>query len=150
MRGFDAERYPWPSVEDIDLGYRLRERGGRIFLDRNMLSKHLKRWGVVELVRVDIFRRAKYFGINVLGAGQQEVSDRFARQGQDRFGGLAWEAGESGVPLLPGAIAQIELAVHRVFSAGDHDIFVGEMLRGRVAEGDPLIYFASRYRRLAE
>jgi glycosyltransferase involved in cell wall biosynthesis len=58
MGGFNAERYPWPSVEDIDLGYRIRERGGRIVLDRDMLSKHLKRWGVVELMRVDIFRRA--------------------------------------------------------------------------------------------
>ena len=58
LSGFDAGRFPWPSVEDIELGYRIRESGGRIVLDRNMLGKHLKRWGLVELVRVDIFRRA--------------------------------------------------------------------------------------------
>lgn len=58
LGGFDAERYPWPSVEDIELGYRVREHGGKIVLDRDLLSKHLKRWGVRELVRVDIFRRA--------------------------------------------------------------------------------------------
>src|SRR5262245_34400205 len=38
---------------------------------------------------IDIFRKAKYFGVNVLAADQQELSDRFARKGQDRFGGLA-------------------------------------------------------------
>ncbi len=31
--------------------------------------------------------------------------------------------------------------------AGDHDIFVGEMVQRAVAEGEPLLHFASRYRR---
>jgi flavin reductase (DIM6/NTAB) family NADH-FMN oxidoreductase RutF len=99
---------------------------------------------------IDIFRQAKFFGINILGADQQGLSDRFARKGQDRFGGLAWERSESGVPLLPGCLARIECRVHQVFPSGDHDIFVGEMIRGQVAEGEPLLYFASRYRKLAE
>lgn len=56
--GFDAARYKQPSIEDIELGYRLRDRGGRIALDKELLSTHLKLWTVPELVRVDIFRRA--------------------------------------------------------------------------------------------
>ncbi len=99
---------------------------------------------------IDVFRKAKYFGINVLGADQQELSDRFARKGQDRFGGLTWEAGKTGVPLLPGALAQIECQAHERFTSGDHDILVGEMVGATVADGDSLIYFASRYRKLAE
>jgi 3-hydroxy-9,10-secoandrosta-1,3,5(10)-triene-9,17-dione monooxygenase reductase component len=98
---------------------------------------------------IDMFRRAKYFGINVLGADQQELSDRFARKGEDRFSGLAWQVGQTGVPLLPGSIAHIECAVHQRFTSGDHDIFVGEMVRAEVADGDPLIYWASRYCHLA-
>lgn len=58
LSGFDAGRYPWPSIEDIELGYRIRDAGGRIALDRSLLSKHLKRWTLPELVRVDVFRRA--------------------------------------------------------------------------------------------
>ncbi len=58
LGGFDAKRYTKPSIEDIELGYRIREKGGLITLDRDLLSKHLKTWSVVELVRVDIFRRA--------------------------------------------------------------------------------------------
>src|SRR4051794_34060462 len=34
---------------------------------------------------VDLFRAAKHFGINVLAAGQRELSDKFARKGEDRF-----------------------------------------------------------------
>ena len=56
--GFDAEAYAIPAMEDVDLGYRLRQNGGSIRLDRNLLSTHLKNWTVPELVRTDIFQRA--------------------------------------------------------------------------------------------
>ena len=97
---------------------------------------------------IDAFRESKYFGINVLAADQEPLSDRFARKGEDRFNGLEWYRGETGVPLLPGVLAAIECEQRHRFTAGDHDVFVGEMLNARVAEGEPLIYFASRYRSL--
>ena len=97
---------------------------------------------------IEHFRAAKHFGINVLASDQQPLSDRFARKGHDRFDGLEWRAGTSGVPLLPGAIAHIECAVYRIVPMGDHDLFVGEMIGVEVAAGDPLLYFASSYRRL--
>lgn len=98
---------------------------------------------------IEHFRAAQYFGINVLAENQVHLSDRFARKGQDRFDGLEWQPGETGVPLLPGGLANIECAVYQRFTAGDHDIFVGEMLSARVAPGDPLIHFSSRYRGLS-
>jgi flavin reductase (DIM6/NTAB) family NADH-FMN oxidoreductase RutF len=101
-----------------------------------------------EVTVIDAFRGAQHFGINVLGEDQQELSERFARRGADRFDGLAWIAGQTGVPLIPGALAAMECRVHQRFVSGDHDIFVGEMLRSQVIEGEPLIYFASRYRGL--
>ena len=98
---------------------------------------------------IDLFRSAAHFGINVLAENQQPLSECFARQGCDRFDGLEWYRGESGVPLLPGVLAAIECAVEQRITAGDHDILVGRMVRGRVADGAPLIHYASRYRRLA-
>jgi GT2 family glycosyltransferase len=56
--GFDAVRFPWPSIEDIELGYRLRAAGHRIRLDRDLQGTHLKRWTLASLVRTDITRRA--------------------------------------------------------------------------------------------
>ncbi len=99
---------------------------------------------------IDIFRASPYFGINVLALNQRELSERFARKGQDRFNGLKWERGKTGVPLIPGVLAAIECSVVQRITAGDHDIFVAEMVAARVNEGEPLIHFASRYRRLAE
>ena len=97
---------------------------------------------------IDAFRAASHFGINVLTAEQRAISERFARKGQDRFDGTPWDRGETGVPLLPGSLARIECAVHERFTSGDHDIFVGRMVRADVADGDPLLYFASRYREI--
>jgi flavin reductase (DIM6/NTAB) family NADH-FMN oxidoreductase RutF len=97
---------------------------------------------------IDAFRHASHFGINVLAAEQRPISDRFARKGMDRFNGLAWERGTTGVPLLPGVLAAIECVTHERFTSGDHDIFVGRMVHAKVAEGAPLIYFASGYREI--
>lgn len=55
--GFDAKRYPHPSIEDIDLGRRLRKAGGRIRRRPEIQATHLKRWSVAELIYTDIFRR---------------------------------------------------------------------------------------------
>lgn len=51
--GFD-ERFGRPSVEDIDLGYRLRAAGGAIRLDPTFRGTHLKRWTVAGCVRTDV------------------------------------------------------------------------------------------------
>jgi flavin reductase (DIM6/NTAB) family NADH-FMN oxidoreductase RutF len=97
---------------------------------------------------IEVFRAAPYFGLSVLAAGQRDLSDRFARKDYDRFDGLAWERGKTGVPLLPGTLAQMECVVVDRITQGDHDIFIGEMVEARVEEGEPLIYFGSRYREL--
>jgi len=54
--GFSS-RYPEPSIEDIELGYRMREAGHRIRLLKTMYGTHLKRWHFWEMVRTDIFQR---------------------------------------------------------------------------------------------
>ncbi len=55
--GFDAGRYPQASVEDIELGMRLRRRGSRILLDPRIRGRHLKRWTVASMLRTDFGRR---------------------------------------------------------------------------------------------
>ncbi len=58
MGGFDAARYPRPSIEDIELGSRLKAAGYRIRLDRSLQVKHLKKWTLGGLVKCDILYRA--------------------------------------------------------------------------------------------
>ena len=52
--GFDTERFPRPQIEDIELGYRLRDRGGRIRLDPAIQGTHLKRWNFWQMLRTDL------------------------------------------------------------------------------------------------
>lgn len=58
LGGFDELTYHHPSIEDVELGYRLAERGGRIRVDRDLQVTHLKRWTAVNLLHTDVARRA--------------------------------------------------------------------------------------------
>jgi GT2 family glycosyltransferase len=55
--GFD-QRYRYPSIEDIELGYRLKRAGCQIQLNKAVQVKHLKHWKVGSLLRAEIFYRA--------------------------------------------------------------------------------------------
>lgn len=57
LGGFD-ESYRKPSIEDIELGYRIRHAGYKIKLFKDLHVKHLKFWGVVSLLKAEIFYRA--------------------------------------------------------------------------------------------
>ena len=56
--GFDEKRFPRSSIEDIEMGYRLRQAGHRIFLDKTLQATHLKRWTLRSVIRTDILCRA--------------------------------------------------------------------------------------------
>jgi flavin reductase (DIM6/NTAB) family NADH-FMN oxidoreductase RutF len=94
------------------------------------------------------FRIGEHFGINILSAGQKNLSDKFAGSGYDRFEGVSWYAGQTGVPLLPDVLATIECARVNVVTAGDHDIVIGEVLHADCQDGEPLVFYASQYRSL--
>ncbi len=67
--GFDAERYPHPSVEDIELGMRLAASGARIELEPAVQGKHLKDWSLTEMVHTDFARRGTPWVALLLEAG---------------------------------------------------------------------------------
>lgn len=56
--GFDCKQFSVPSIEDIELGTRLRASGYRIILDKEIQAKHLKKWRVGSMIKTDIFCRA--------------------------------------------------------------------------------------------
>lgn len=55
--GFD-ESYQRPSIEDIELGYRLVRAGRKMLLDADITVKHLKHWSLPEIIRTDVWHRA--------------------------------------------------------------------------------------------
>jgi GT2 family glycosyltransferase len=82
--GFDERKYGRPSIEDIELGSRLRRKGYTIILDRELQVKHLKRWTLLSLIRTDIFSRALPWSQLITKEGEMiddlnlRVSDRIA------------------------------------------------------------------------
>ena len=72
--GFNQEKYPKPSIEDIELGFRLRKNGYKILLDKKLQVKHLKKWSLLNLLRTDIFNRAVPWS-NLIMQGRERVND---------------------------------------------------------------------------
>jgi flavin reductase (DIM6/NTAB) family NADH-FMN oxidoreductase RutF len=99
----------------------------------------------------DAIAAAGAFGVSILGAGQADVSGRFASKSDDKFAGTAVRNGELGVPMIEGSLCAIECRLHASLPGGDHTIFVGEVVGVDAAgEGSPLVYYRSGYRALVE
>ena len=68
MGGYDVG-YPIPSIEDIELGYRLRAAGHYIRLIKSLQAKHLKAWTLASLLHSDFFGRALPWSELILSSG---------------------------------------------------------------------------------
>ncbi len=96
-----------------------------------------------------VLREAEHFAVNLLQVSQQAASNRFAGKGEDRFAATAWSPGETGMPLIDGALGAFECKRHAIHDGGDHFILVGEVVRAQFEpRRDPLLYFRGKYRRL--
>jgi flavin reductase (DIM6/NTAB) family NADH-FMN oxidoreductase RutF len=98
---------------------------------------------------LSLFRKASHFGICVLREDQEELSTRFALRGADRFDGVPFHFGPGKVPFLNTAVAWFACRKAQVIESGDHAIFIGEVCHAELGEGRPLLYYESRYQRLA-
>ena len=92
------------------------------------------------------FERGSHYAINILGADQHELAQRFASKSVDRFKDLPFREGAGGAPILAGAVAVFECFNRSRYEEGDHVIFVGEVERCEWRAGaQPLIYQGGRY-----
>jgi 3-hydroxy-9,10-secoandrosta-1,3,5(10)-triene-9,17-dione monooxygenase reductase component len=91
------------------------------------------------------FEQAKAFTIHVLGRNQQELASRFARSGEDKFGGLNFGEAHGGVPLLPGCAAHFECESAYQYEGGDHVIFVGQVIRFDRIDTLPLLFHRGKF-----
>ena len=105
-------------------------------------------WSVgVDSMGYDVFTSAKYFAVHVLALDQQELCDRFAQSGNNKFAALDCGEGIHGVPILPEFAACLECSTEHVYPGGDHKIIVGRVHRCEDRESDPLIIHRSRFLR---
>ena len=91
------------------------------------------------------FSGAPGFAVHVLARDQEELSNRFARKGMDKFAGLTLESAAGGIPLLTGCAARFECRTTYRYEGGDHIIFVGEVTGFSHGDKEPLLFHAGRY-----
>lgn len=92
--------------------------------------------------------RTPRFAITVLGAGDDDLSNRFAMARLDKWDGVNIEEGDNGMPLLTRGIAWFECDTYTTYDGGDHTIILGQVSGYRTAEGAPLAFFSGKYCRL--
>jgi flavin reductase (DIM6/NTAB) family NADH-FMN oxidoreductase RutF len=94
------------------------------------------------------------FCINVLAADQQDLSNRFAKKGDDKFQAVEYVSGATGAPRLTGSLMSIDCEISAVHPGGDHQIVVGEVIEivaaDVTASVKPLLYFGGRYANVSD
>jgi flavin reductase (DIM6/NTAB) family NADH-FMN oxidoreductase RutF len=98
------------------------------------------------------------FAVHLLRRNQEDLSNLFASKKDEhrRFDNLDPESGATGAPLLPGALATFDCRVRDAHEAGDHILYVGEVVDLRLGDPDdaesrgPLMFYARKYRSLSE
>ncbi len=92
-----------------------------------------------------IFVETTHFSVSVLAAHQTHIARQFASRAPDRFVDIALLETKDEPPLIRGALAHFvckKITVHRI---GDHELFVGEVLRASANEGAPLLFHGSKF-----
>jgi flavin reductase (DIM6/NTAB) family NADH-FMN oxidoreductase RutF len=92
--------------------------------------------------------QSKRFGVNILGADQVDLAERFAQKGSDKFAGVPVTPGEWGEPLFDEALATLECHVAEETTGGTHYVFLAEVDSGAARGGAPLAYFKGKFGRL--
>ncbi len=84
----------------------------------------------------------KAFNVSLLTRSQEFIADRFAGRAPSidpGWSNLPHRLGANGIPLVEGCAAWLECRLAQVHSAGDHDVFMGEVQAATNGRGDPLI-----------
>ncbi len=82
-----------------------------------------------------LMRAAGFFCVNILDAGQRELSNVMATKGSEKFDGLGWTAAGTGAPVIDGVLGYVDCAIESVHEAGDHYIVVGRVKELAVGDG---------------
>ncbi len=103
----------------------------------------------------DEIDRNRCFAVNILAADQEPLSRFFASRdrprGRDPFREVSHSIGVSGAPLIDGVVAHLDCHLERSYTAGDHEIFIGEVLALHVdPDAEPLLFHGGRYRLFRE
>ena len=94
-----------------------------------------------------LMREAEAFAINLLSPGQEELSVAFARPARDRldvFARFPWHPDADGAPVLEGSAGAFSAKPRQIIEAGDHLIFLGDVVAIHQGDSDDSLVYANR------
>ncbi|MGH2856483.1 MAG: flavin reductase family protein [Solirubrobacteraceae bacterium] len=97
-----------------------------------------------------LVREARRFAVNVLAADQAHLAGVFASKlpEAEKLAGVEHRL-VRGMPVVDGAIAWAVCDLRELHAGGDHTIAIGEVLELGLGDGEPLLWYAGRYRRIS-
>lgn len=102
---------------------------------------------------LEAIRDAEHWGVSILAATARSHAEWLSTKGRPLAGQLdlvPHHRGITGVALLDDSLAWLECRTTQRVTAGDHDIFIGEVVRAQLGtQDDPLVYWRSGYRLIA-
>src|SRR3569623_1433975 len=114
------------------------------------LNPPLVLWSlVVYSTSMTVFQNASHFAVNVLGESQQALASKFAKSGEDKFGGVDWSPGLGNAPVLADSVANFQCRSVNRYYGGDHVIFLGAVEAYSYSGKEPLLFAHGKYGRLA-
>jgi len=92
-----------------------------------------------------IFESASHFAVNILASDQMHLSNHFARQQEDKFATVDWQAGLGDAPLLPNCAGRFQCETYDKVDGGDHWIFIGKVIAFDDFGRSPLCFHQGAY-----
>jgi len=89
---------------------------------------------------LNVFQNATHFAVNVLGASQQPLANKFARSSDDKFSGVEWSPGLGNAPVIGGTVANFQCRTVNRYYGGDHVIFLGAVESYSYNRNEPLLF----------
>lgn len=91
---------------------------------------------------LDSFKNAEKFAVNILSADQKEACWTFASSKEkNRFAKISWELSDNKLPIIEGVFGAFECKKVNEIDAGDHIIFLGEVINIQKNDFDPMLYY---------
>ena len=96
---------------------------------------------------LSVFQNASHFAVNVLGASQQALANKFSKSSEDKFVGVDWTSGIGNAPLLMECVANFQCRAVNRYYGGDHVIFLGAVEDYAYNRNEPLLFARGGYGR---
>jgi flavin reductase (DIM6/NTAB) family NADH-FMN oxidoreductase RutF len=112
------------------------------------LNPPLVLWSLVIFSQaMNVFQNASHFTVNVLGASQQALANKFATSSEDKFAGVEWTPGLGNAPVLANSVANFQCRAADRYYGGDHVIFLGAVEAYAYNRQEPLLFARGGYGR---